>query len=278
MDGRYIYYTSSTGIYMSTLNGDSLKYLGSKFGGFPIAIDTMMYFYDFQTDLDPPGYDIYYIPTAGKTFIEVPNWRNIKVIFSKAVTADGRKIAMDVSYLGGHRLNDKHALCIFDRWTQRMKEVLPAQAFMNRYYPSWTQNGTLIISYVCRLDSSYTVWEVDTNGVFLRQLTSRDLVTTTTEAVQPRAVEREYAIRSTYPHPGDDAVTVEYVIGKEGRYALDLIDMSGETLCGIVSDTRLSPGQYRAALRTDDLPSGMYLVRLSPGTGPPVYHKLIVRR
>ena len=98
------------------------------------------------------------------------------------------------------------------------------------------------------------------------------------EAVLAPAIAREYAISSTYPHPGDDAVTVEYVIGKEGRCALDLIDMSGETLRSIVSDIRLSPGRYRAAFRTDGLPSGMFLIRLSPETGPPVYHKLIVRR
>ena len=164
-----------------------------------------------------------------------------------------------------------------DRWTQRMKEVLPTQAFMNRYYPSWTKNGTLIISYVCRLDSSYTVWEVDTNGVFLRQLTSRDMVGPATAVALP-ATDRDYSIRSSYPHPGSGIVTVEYDVGKEGCYTLELIDMSGEALRHIVTEAWLGPGRYEAPLSTDRLPSGMYLICLSSKTGALVYHKLIVRR
>jgi hypothetical protein len=240
-------------------------------------LDTLLCIERYQRNLSTPGYELYHIPSGTYSFFPCAEWDSVDTFWQQGVSHDGRFVALDVTYKGGYRFNSMHSLSIFDRWTRRMKKVLPAQAFMNWYYPSWTRRGTLIVSFACRLDSSYTIWEIDTNGVFLRQLTGRDMQQQTADVELPSHLT-EFSIHSLHPQPGTGTITVEYDVRRAGVYSLKLIDLRGRQARSIRDVLWHEAGRYIASLRTDALAPGMYLLRLSDRNDRAVYQKVLIDR
>ena len=152
---------------------------------------------------------------------------------------------------------------MFDRWTGRMKEVLGAQAFMNRYYPRWTDHGTLIVSYVCRKDSSYTIWEVDTNGVFLRQLTDRSLFDRFITSAEDVPGRNSVPMLRAHPQPASHSVTIRYQAGSGGTYSLSLVDLLGRELRRTDLSLHQPPFVGEITLGIEGVAPGAYLVRLA---------------
>jgi len=277
-DSRYVYMGSTAGIYRWKVTGDSLHLYHTHSSAVPLTDDTLIWVDAHPENLMNPGYELTYIPKDSSTYMSVPAWSILKSVGELSVAPDRHTIAFDVTYSGGGRFNDKHGLCIFDRWTGRMKQVLPAQAFMNRYYPRWTSRGTLVVSFACRKDSSYTLWEVDTNGTFLRPLADRSLFDPFIVSANPAPAPSSVRITAVYPQPASNVIVVEYFAGEHARYRFTISDVLGRQLRLIETRPANGPGAGSVTIDTSELPPGPYLLRITDSRRIVAFRRIAVSR
>ncbi len=272
-NGKHIYIRTGQNVLLRTnADGQELMYLGNLHTNFiPISDST---FFSFTS----AGIEI--ADTAGvKQTIELQWMREIMPrIWNISISPDGRFVLADFLENGNNRWNGKQFLGMLDLQTYMLKKVLPSQRLSNEYYPSMTSRGTILISYVCRSESIYGVWEIDTNGVFLRQIIGKNEFQHLTNVERPLPSPADFSIHSFFPHPGSDNGTVEYAIEKAGIYSLHLIDLSGKIIKAIREQAWHAPGRYRESVSTGSVPLGLYLIRLSDARNVAVYQKLVVEQ
>jgi hypothetical protein len=79
-----------------------------------------------------------------------------------------------------------------------------------------------------------------------------------------------------YPNPFNPTTTIEFAIPKAGRYSMSLYNTLGE-LVKEISNREYEPGYYKETFNALDLPSGMYLYRLT-GNNANIVRKMILLR
>lgn len=273
-DGKYIYYQTGVGsnvLLRSYPDGSYLKELSLiKMYSYPLTNSTFLSFYSNGIEITD---------TAGvKKTIEQQWIYTIRMIHNISISPDGRFVLADFWENGSSVFNGKQFLGMLDLETYMLKKVLPSQRIGYDYYPSWTSRGTIIVSYACRVDSVYTVWEIDTNGVFLRQLLGKEVLQTLTSVENSKSLPVGFSVASFFPHPGNGNGIIEYSTEKPDTFSLSLISLSGRVVHGILKDILHEPGSHQASIRTDDIPPGMYLIRLSNSQNQSVYHKIVIER
>lgn len=97
-------------------------------------------------------------------------------------------------------------------------------------------------------------------------------VMTSSGTPQPAAV-KDVAV---YPNPAEDIVNIEFDSPQSGMYEVSLFNLQGQQLAVIARD-RLSQGKARLVFMTQDLQSGIYLVKVKSESGWVHSEKLIVR-
>lgn len=255
-DGRFIYYSHNADEFLgrSTADGKNLEWLASQklYQDFKPLTDST--FFRFGSE----GYQIHNINTGKVTDVRLDWMSGIGVWRRWSVSPDGRFIAGDFRRNPAGRF-----LGVVDLRNNTLKTVLPMQRLAYEYYPSWTTRGTLIVSYACRLDSVYGVWEVDTNGVFLRQLFGKQDFDALTSIPPAPVLEHGMSVRSLFPQPCDEAVLVEFVVRTPGQYSLSILDMLGRETAYQGFSEWFSTGVHTRTLRTGSIVPGLYLLRMS---------------
>jgi len=70
---------------------------------------------------------------------------------------------------------------------------------------------------------------------------------------------------SPFPNPFNSSATISYTLPRPGRYALDVVDISGRLVTRL-SDGWKEAGSYRSVFQGDELPSGTFMIRLEGGS------------
>lgn len=78
-----------------------------------------------------------------------------------------------------------------------------------------------------------------------------------------------FALHAAYPNPVQEQATVSYDVAGASTVEIGVYDLLGRRVMLLVPPAKHAAGQYRAVLRTDDLASGIYMLRLhaTPGAG-----------
>ena len=74
----------------------------------------------------------------------------------------------------------------------------------------------------------------------------------------------DYSLSQNYPNPFNAETCIEYALPSESHVVLQIYDMLGRKVNTLIDEKQL-PGYYRTIWRPDDVPSGIYLLRLQAG-------------
>ena len=279
-DGQFVYLRGSRyELGRTDSEGKNLEYLPNIHLNF-IPISDTMFFSFYRENGNYLGIEFAGISGLSLRRIELQWMRDMdpNTITNINVSRDGRFVLADYFPHNSGRWEGSRFLGMLDLQTNMLKKVLPAQRLGNLYYPSMTSRGTIVVSYVCRVDSVCAVWEIDTNGVFLWQFIGKDRLRLLTTMETASAAPSDISIRSFSPHPVSGESLIEYEVASIGTYSLRLIDLSGRIVTTIVDNTLHGPGLHRAHVHTGTLPPGMYLIRLSDAQKQAVHRTIIVDR
>jgi hypothetical protein len=275
-NGKCIYYHSCSNdrwaLFRSSSTGqDTVSLDHFPVYRYPATDSTLLHFTE-------KGIEIITIETSERQTIDLPWKSEMRIIHHVTISSDGRFVLANFWENRSTRYNGKQFLGMLDLQTNMLKSILPSQRLGNDYYPSWTSSGTILISYVCRTDSVYGIWEIDTNGVFLGQLLGKESLRSLTNVEGTPQTPSGFSINSFFPHPGNLEGILEYDIEKAGSYSLNLIDLSCKTLRMLMENVWHESGRHRITVRMEELPPGMYLIRMSDSRNRPMYHRIMVER
>ena len=79
-----------------------------------------------------------------------------------------------------------------------------------------------------------------------------------------------------YPNPFNPSTKIEFVVSEAGRYKLNIYNITGE-LVRVVSDKVYAAGYHEETFNAEELPSGMYIYRLT-GDNVNIVRKMILLR
>jgi len=275
IDEQRIWYKTNYGIYSSTSGGDDVRY---HIGTYCIPFGNMkcIKFHEIGNNIPRGMYRLHNFADQTDTLISAPALDQFREVLNCDISPQHTMIAGDFWEYGGDKFNGKNCLGIFDLRTNIFRRVLPSQALGSLYYPIWTYRGTLMVSFVCRNDSAYTIWEIDTNGVFLRQWIGKSDMEALLEL---RAVDQaplNASIETVFPNPARTHVTIQYVCNAISPARVTIIDLRGREYTRVET----IPGDIGKAntlvLPIGQLGPGFYLVALSISGRRPVYRSMII--
>jgi glucose/arabinose dehydrogenase len=110
---------------------------------------------------------------------------------------------------------------------------------------------------VPRQNGSYVVYAVDSNGC---EVVSPVFVVSDIGGVVDES--RNHALRAS-PSPVPDRIDIERALGRPGAVRIELVDLRGDVVRGIVAEPR--SGSVRASLDVGDLPAAAYVLRVTCG-------------
>ncbi len=67
-----------------------------------------------------------------------------------------------------------------------------------------------------------------------------------------------------FPNPADATSIIKYQLGNDSQVDITLFDLSGKKIRSLIN-TRLEAGIYQITLKTDDLPAGSYIYKMTAG-------------
>ena len=112
---------------------------------------------------------------------------------------------------------------------------------------------------------------------FRLEQVDRDGTTTYSPEVEIRVdALRRLTLRAPYPNPASGPVTVDYELSRPGRVELSVHDVLGRRVQTVVA-RGVAPGLHTARIATDELPSGLYIIRLSSRDAVRITKMSIVR-
>jgi hypothetical protein len=105
--------------------------------------------------------------------------------------------------------------------------------------------------------------------VYWLEVTESDGTTTRfgpTEAVRGEPEALKLALSDPYPSPASDAVTIGFTLPAGGRVELSVYDLAGRRVARLV-DGELAAGRHEVGWGCAEVPSGVYLYRLTTDSG-----------
>lgn len=91
-----------------------------------------------------------------------------------------------------------------------------------------------------------------------------------------RAQSSPNMLYPAYPNPLNAQTTIPYVIAKQGHVQLTVYSLRGRHVATLVNRVQ-APGEYTVMFRVEDLPSGLYFVRLQTAGQQRVQKIVLVR-
>ena len=85
-----------------------------------------------------------------------------------------------------------------------------------------------------------------------------------TLAIESIELPEDYSLQHSYPNPFNPTTTISFSIPEFGLTTITAYDLAGREL-EILTNTSLNPGNYSIDWNADNLPSGVYLIRMDSG-------------
>ncbi len=82
--------------------------------------------------------------------------------------------------------------------------------------------------------------------------------------ISGRTVPNKFMLDSPYPNPFNSSTNISFSIPEQQQTSLSILDISGRETISLIKQQLLA-GSYQFSFKADDLPSGVYLVRLKAG-------------
>lgn len=97
-------------------------------------------------------------------------------------------------------------------------------------------------------------------------------------AVEPigEGIPARMSLHQNYPNPFNPATEIRFDVAQQGHVRVDVFDVTGRLVSTLV-DQVMSAGSYQATFDGADLPSGMYLYRMTAGTQVLTQKMLLLR-
>jgi parallel beta-helix repeat protein len=108
---------------------------------------------------------------------------------------------------------------------------------------------------------SYRLKQIDTDGRFVYSSVIQMSVT----AVAPTDLPTEFALDQNYPNPFNPSTTVHYSVAAAGPVRLSIFDITGREVATLVNST-MAAGNYSVQWNAKDMPSGVYIYRMTAGS------------
>ena len=83
-------------------------------------------------------------------------------------------------------------------------------------------------------------------------------------ANEDETLPNSFALNQNYPNPFNPTTTISYQVPATGLVTLEVFDILGRSVSVLINET-ISAGQYTVDFNAANLPSGMYLYRLTAG-------------
>jgi hypothetical protein len=131
-----------------------------------------------------------------------------------------------------------------------------------------TISGLTSVSYnfIAKNGAQVSVHAVDANppssGTINADGTSYNGAMTTTGVEQISELPIDYILSQNYPNPFNPSTNIEYSIPSESFVELKVYDVLGNEVASLVNEQQQA-GIYRAEFIAENLPSGMYLARIT---------------
>jgi hypothetical protein len=84
------------------------------------------------------------------------------------------------------------------------------------------------------------------------------------DIVEVEVTPKQYELSQNYPNPFNPSTSIEFSVPEESFVELKVFDILGNEVVTLASDN-YSVGTYKILFKADDLPSGIYIARLSAG-------------
>jgi hypothetical protein len=86
-----------------------------------------------------------------------------------------------------------------------------------------------------------------------------------TAADDPALVPTEFALKSSYPNPFNATTALNFDVPNESLVQIVIYNVTGQEVARPVNQV-MAAGSHRVMFTADNLPTGMYLVRMSAGS------------
>jgi len=112
------------------------------------------------------------------------------------------------------------------------------------------------------------------------ELTDEEIVTFTVldashiPGQRDESIPTELSLHPAYPNPFNSTTTIAYGLPFASRVSLQVIDLSGRTMKTLV-DTDIQPGFHSVTLSANELPAGLYLIKLE-ASGETISQKVML--
>ncbi|HMT11826.1 MAG TPA: T9SS type A sorting domain-containing protein [Ignavibacteria bacterium] len=116
-------------------------------------------------------------------------------------------------------------------------------------------------------------WLMDEFRVYRRALGAAEILATWNQTLpytvtgisqQNNEIPVDYALQQNYPNPFNPVTTINYSIPAAGNVELGVFNMLGQQVAQLQNGFQ-QPGNYTAQFNAADLPSGVYMYRISSG-------------
>jgi hypothetical protein len=97
-----------------------------------------------------------------------------------------------------------------------------------------------------------------------------------TAADEPTPLPGEIALSQNYPNPFNAGTTIEYTLARRSDVRIDIFDIQGRRVAMLV-DGQKPAGKYRVVWEAGELPSGVYIYRLSADRDSRVHRCLLLK-
>jgi hypothetical protein len=92
----------------------------------------------------------------------------------------------------------------------------------------------------------------------------RRLTVVITSVARNEGIPSEFVLRQNFPNPFNPSTRIEFGLPKESRVKLEVYNLLGEQVATVIDEVR-SPGYHAVQFSAGDMPSGVYLYRLTAG-------------
>ena len=160
--------------------------------------------------------------------------------------------------------------------------------------PSWSNNSKTIVFHSNRESGDTDLWTISASGGtplllagladngdfdpcyskngkyvayagFTSVNSSNDQKNVTKVSTIENSVPTQFSLNQNFPNPFNPSTLIQYTIPNASNIKIEIFNITGESVATLVDGFK-SEGYYEVSFNASDLPSGMYLYRISAGT------------
>jgi len=103
-----------------------------------------------------------------------------------------------------------------------------------------------------------------------------EYTTSIAERTDKTPTPNTFSLFQNYPNPFNPTTTIEYVIKNDAYVNLVVYDLLGREVRTLVNE-RQQPGEYDVKFHSDDLPSGLYLYKITAGDFTSIRKMMLIK-